>query len=86
MSYRIQVDPEASEALRTLRAHVVQQVGRLLGELAELVSAGPFPRESDLARLEVDDCVLLYQVDRAQRTLNVRSVQRRALGETAALA
>ena len=81
MSYRILVDPEAGEVLRTLRSHVVQQVGRLLAELAELVSAGPLarPGESDVAQLEVDDCVLFYQVDRDQLTLNVRSVQPRSL-------
>lgn len=84
MSYRIEVDPEAGEVLRTLRAHVVQQLGRLLADLAELVSA-PQPG-ARVAKLEMDGCEVLYELDRDQRTLSVRSVRARARDEAAALA
>lgn len=88
MSYRIQVDPEAGQVLRTLRAHVVQHLGRLLAELAELISSASaqptFAREGNVALLEVDDYVLFYEVDCAERTLNVRSVQPRELRNMAA--
>lgn len=84
MSYRIQVDPEAGQVLRTLRAHVVQRLGHLLAELAELTSVGqPAPARSgdgSVALLEADDYVLFYEVNRAEQTLNVRSVQLRAIG------
>ena len=89
MSYRIQVDPEAGQVLRTLRAHVVQHLGRLLAELAELISAGPpalalsRAGEGNVALLEVDEYVLCYEVDRAGQTLKVRSVQPRPLGQAA---
>ncbi len=81
MSYRIQVDPEAGQVLRTLRAHVVQHLGHLLAELAELFSTGQGARSGDgnVALLEVDDYILFYEVNRADETLNVRSVQPRPL-------
>jgi mRNA-degrading endonuclease RelE of RelBE toxin-antitoxin system len=85
MSYRIQVDPEAGQVLRTLRAHVVQHLGHLLAEVADLFSTGQgapalaVARSGDgqVALLEVDDYVLCYEVNRAEQTVNVRSVQPR---------
>ncbi len=86
MSYRIQVDPEAAQVLRTLRAHVVQLLGHRLAELAELIStAQPTPaREDNITLLEVEDYVLSYEVDCAEHTLKVRSVQPRAPANLAA--
>ncbi len=87
MSYRIEVDPEAGQVLRTLRAHVVQRLGHLLAELAELISAGqPAParlEDGTVALLEADDYVLFYEVNPLEQTLNVRSIQLRALGAPA---
>ena len=83
MSYCIRVEAEAGETLRTLRGYVVQRLGSLLAEIASELTAHPQPAAVLLARsggatvsaLKVDDCVLFYQVDIAQRAINVLSVK-----------
>lgn len=91
MSYRILVDTEAGQALRSLSGHVVERVGRLLAELSEAADAS-FAPGSQLARpaevsapgqrlqLDLDDCVLLYEIDTATRTLSVLAVEPRTSG------
>ena len=78
MSYRIETPASAAQLLRTLPGHVVLQFGRLLAEVAaELGRNGPSiakgsPRQF---RLEVEDCALVYEVDRRARTVVVVEVR-----------
>lgn len=75
MSYRIQVNPEAGSLLRTFAPHVVLRLGRALGQLADALGSGEEPG----TELHVEDCVMRFVVDHAQRLLNVIQVEQRAL-------
>ena len=83
MSYRILVEPAAGQRLRTFSSHVVQQLGRLLAELADLASIAPPPSlvfarnpgpEPNLLRMEIDDVTVWYRIDKRQETLTVVEV------------
>ena len=83
MSYRILVEPAAAERLRTFSSHVVQRLGRLLAELADLASIAPPPSlvfarnlgpEGSLLRMEVEDVKVWYRVDKREETLTVVEV------------
>ena len=76
MSYRIQVHPEAGSLLRTFAPHVVLRLGRALAELAESIALGEDAEESEL---RVDDCVMQFVVDHAERLLRVVHVEQRQL-------
>jgi mRNA-degrading endonuclease RelE of RelBE toxin-antitoxin system len=79
MSYRILVEPAAAERLRTFSSYVVQKLGRLLAELADLASIAPPPSpvfaraqgtETNL-RVEVDEVTVWYRIDKREETLTV---------------
>jgi hypothetical protein len=72
MSYRIQVHPEAGSLLRAFAPHVVLRLGRALAELADSLSGG---EEFDADELRVEDCVLRFVVDHAERLLRVVTVE-----------
>ena len=72
MSYRIQVHPEAGSLLRTLAPHVVLRLGRALADLAESIATG---REAGENELRVEDCVMQFVVDHAERLLRVIHVE-----------
>jgi len=83
MSYRILVEPTAAQRLRTFSSHVVQRLGRLLAELADLASIAPPPSlmfarnpgpEANLLRVEVEDVTVWYRVDKREETLTVVKV------------
>jgi len=83
MSYRILVEPAAAQRLRTFSSHVVQRLGRLLAELADLASIAPPPSlmfarnpgpEANLLRVEVEDVTVWYRVDKREETLTVVEV------------
>ncbi len=83
MSYRILVEPAAGQRLRTFSSHVVQRLGRLLAELADLASIAPpstlaFARHSspqaDLLRIEVEDVTVWYRIDKREETLTIIEV------------
>ena len=83
MSYRILVEPTAAQRLRTFSSHVVQQLGRLLAELADLASIAPPPSlalarhlgpGADLLRIEVEDVNVWYRVDKREETLTIVEV------------
>jgi mRNA-degrading endonuclease RelE of RelBE toxin-antitoxin system len=81
MSYRILVEPAAAQRLRTFSSHVVQRLGRLLAELADLASIAP-PQTLALARsggdavsrIDLEDATVWYRVDRREETLTVVEV------------
>ena len=69
MGYRILVEPQAAEKLRTSSSYVVQGLGRQLAELAD--------READAAgllRLVIDDVTAWYRIDIGEQTLTVVEV------------
>ncbi|HYR20492.1 MAG TPA: hypothetical protein VEQ15_13430 [Myxococcales bacterium] len=83
MSYRILVEPAAAQRLRTFSSHVVQRLGRLLAELADLASIAPPPSltlarslapDSTLLRIEVEDATAWYRIDKREETLTVVEV------------
>ena len=74
MSYRIQVHPEAGSLLRTFAPHVVLRLGRALAELAESLAGG---EDLDADQLCVEDCVMQFVIDHAQRLLQVVRVEQR---------
>jgi mRNA-degrading endonuclease RelE of RelBE toxin-antitoxin system len=83
MSYRIVVEPAAGQRLRTFASHVVQRLGRLLAELADLASIAPPPSlvlarnpgpDASLLRIEVEDVTAWYRVDKREETLTVVEV------------
>ena len=74
MSYRIQVHPEAGSLLRTFAPHVVLRLGRALADLAAAIADGVDPDENEL---HVEDCVIQFVVDHAQRLLEVVHVEQR---------
>jgi hypothetical protein len=74
MSYRIQVHPDAGSLLRTFAPHVVLRLGRALAELAEAIAGGD---DSDCDELCVEDCVMQFVVDHAERLLRVVHVEQR---------
>ena len=83
MSYRILVEPAAAQRLRTFSSHVVQQLGRVLAELADLASIAPPPGLSfarnpgpdrNLLRVEVEDATVWYRIDKREETLTVVEV------------
>jgi hypothetical protein len=74
MSYRIQVHPDAGSLLRTLAPHVVLGLGHSLAELAETISDGGDPEGDEL---RVDDCVMQFVVDHAERLLRVVHIEQR---------
>ena len=73
MSYRIEVHPDAGTLLCTLKPHVVLRLGRALAELAETIGAGA----DEPHELEVDNCVLRFVIDHAQRLLEVIQIELR---------
>jgi hypothetical protein len=87
MSYRICVEQAAAQRLRTYSPHVVQRLGRLLADLAELASA-PAPSHPSLVRnppagprlfrIEVDEVSIWYAIDAVEETLTVVEVGSRA--------
>jgi hypothetical protein len=84
MSYRIQVHPEAGSLLRTFAPHVVLRLGQALAELAEAVAGGGHPESNEL---HIDDCVMQFVIDHAERLLRVVQVeQREPLGDAYAYA
>jgi len=80
MSYRILVEPAAGQRLRTFSSHVVQRLGRLLAELADLASIAPPPTlafaspQADLLRIEVEDVTVWYRIDKREETLTIIEV------------
>ncbi len=72
MSYRIQVLPEAGSLLRTLAPHVVLRLGRALAEVADALASG---EDADGNELRVEDWVMRFAVDHAQRLLKVVHVE-----------
>ncbi|MCA1827194.1 MAG: hypothetical protein ABR567_15105 [Myxococcales bacterium] len=74
MSYRIQVHPDAGSLLRTFAPHVVLRLGRALAELADALANG---EDADGNELHVDDCVMRFVIDRAERLLRVVHVEQR---------
>jgi mRNA-degrading endonuclease RelE of RelBE toxin-antitoxin system len=83
MSYRILVEPAAAQRLRTFSSHVVQRLGRLLAELADLASIAPPPSlvfarnlgpEANLFRFQVEDVTVCYRVDKREETITVVEV------------
>src|SRR6266852_1025979 len=95
MSYRILVEPAAAQRLRTFSSHVVQRLGRLLAELADLASIAPptslmlarnLSPESNLLRIEVEDVTVWYRIDKPQETLTVVEVASGADGQPGAQA
>ena len=81
MSYRIHVHPEAGSLLRTFAPHVVLRLGRALAGLAEALANGEDP---DGTELHVDDCVMRFVIDHAERLLRVVHVEQRAPAYAAA--
>jgi len=83
MSYRILVEPAPAQRLRTFSSHVVQRLGQLLAELADLASIAPPPSltlarslapDSTLLRIEVEDATAWYRIDKREETLTVVEV------------
>ena len=83
MSYRILVEPGAAQRLRTFSSHVVQRLGRVLAELADLASIAPPPSlviarhldpEASLLRIEVEDVTVWYRIDKIDETLTIVEV------------
>ena len=83
MSYRILVEPAAAQRLRTFSSHVVQRLGRVLAELADLASIAPPPSlviarrpdpEASLFRIEVEDVTVFYRIDKIDETLTIVEV------------
>jgi mRNA-degrading endonuclease RelE of RelBE toxin-antitoxin system len=81
MSYRILVEPAAAQRLRTFSAYLVQRLGRLLAELADLASIAPpvslaLARNPDaeMSRVELDDATVWYRVDHKEETLTLVDV------------
>jgi len=75
MSYRIQVHPEAGSLLRTFAPHVVLRLGRALAELAEAISSG---EDAPASELRIEDGVMRFVVDHAERLLRVVHVEQHA--------
>ena len=74
MSYRIQVNPEAGSLLRTFAPHVVLRLGRALADVAEALASG---EDAEGDELHVEDCVMRFVVDHAERLLRVVHVEQR---------
>ena len=83
MSYRILVEPAAAQRLRTFSSHVVQRLGRVLAELADLASIAPPPSlviarnlgaEASPFRIEVEDVTVWYRIDKREETLTIVEV------------
>lgn len=81
MSYRIQVLPEAGSLLRTLAPHVVLRLGRALAQVADAISSG---EHEDADELRVEDWVMRFVVDHAERLLRVVQVEQLAPAYAAA--
>ena len=78
MSYRILVEPAAAQRLRTFSSYLVQRLGRLLAELADLASIAPPASltlartgEAELSRIELESATVWYRVDRREETLTL---------------
>ena len=80
MSYRIQVQPEAGSLLRTLAPHVVLRLGRALAQVAEALATG---EDAKADELHVEDWVMRFVVDHAERLLRVVQVEQRSSLEPA---
>jgi mRNA-degrading endonuclease RelE of RelBE toxin-antitoxin system len=83
MSYRILVEPAAAQRLRTFSSHVVQRLGRVLAELADLASIAPPPTlvfarqlgsEANLLRIDVEEVSVWYRIDKREETLTIVEV------------
>lgn len=77
MSYRIQVHPEAGSLLRTLAPHVVLRLGHSLAELAELAEAISIGDDPHGDELRIDDCVMQFAIDHAERLVRVTHIEQR---------
>jgi hypothetical protein len=78
MSYRILVEPAAAQRLRTFSSYLVQRLGRLLAELADLASIAPpaslaLGRKTDaeVSRVDLEDATVWYRVDHREETLTL---------------
>jgi mRNA-degrading endonuclease RelE of RelBE toxin-antitoxin system len=78
MSYRILVEPAAAERLRTFSSYIVQRLGRLLAELADLASIAPPASlalarnaDSELSRVDLEGATVWYRLDRHEETLTL---------------
>jgi mRNA-degrading endonuclease RelE of RelBE toxin-antitoxin system len=78
MSYRILVEPAAAQRLRTFSAYLVQRLGRLLAELADLASIAPPTSlaiarnpQAEVSRLDLEDATVWYRVDHREETLTL---------------
>ena len=81
MSYRILVEPAAAQRLRTFSSYLVQRLGRLLAELADLASIAPPASlalagdgDADLSRVDLEGAIVWYRVDRREETLTLVEV------------
>ena len=82
MSYRILVEPAAAQRLRTFSSYLVQRLGRLLAELADLASVAPpvslaLARGADakLSRIDLEDVTVSYRIDPREETLTLVDVE-----------
>jgi mRNA-degrading endonuclease RelE of RelBE toxin-antitoxin system len=87
MSYRILVEPRAAHQLKGFPSYVVQRLGGILAELADLAGVAPPPSlvftrglgpGGNLMRVELEDVSLYYCLDKSERTLTVVDVEERA--------
>jgi mRNA-degrading endonuclease RelE of RelBE toxin-antitoxin system len=92
MSYRILVDPRAANRLRSFPSYVVQRVGTVLAELAELAGVAPPPSlvfaralgpAASLMRVDLEDVSLFYRVDKREQSLTVVDVEERGAATSA---
>jgi mRNA-degrading endonuclease RelE of RelBE toxin-antitoxin system len=86
MAYRILIEPAAARRLRTFLPHVVQRLGRLLAELAELSGADSHPALGlallpappvGLLTLEAEGVSVLYRIDKTAETLTLVEAEER---------
>ncbi len=87
MSYRILVDPRAASRLQGFPSYVVQRIGSVLAELAELAGVVPPPSlvfaraagpAGNLMRVDLEDVSLYYRIDKREQSLTVVDVEERA--------
>jgi mRNA-degrading endonuclease RelE of RelBE toxin-antitoxin system len=87
MSYRILVDPRAAHRLESFPAYVVQRIGSVLAELAELAGVAPPPSlvlagaaaaTANVLRVDLEDVSLYYRIDRRDESLTVVDIEERA--------
>jgi mRNA-degrading endonuclease RelE of RelBE toxin-antitoxin system len=93
MSYRILVEPAAAQRLRTFSSYLVQRLGRLLAELADLASIAPPASlslarnpQAEVSRLDLEDATVWYRVDHREETLTLVEVNAGAADQSGAQA